>query len=159
MSDVTLHRMTDEELAVYLDAAIPEYAHENMRVGRGQTEEAALEASRKTYATLLPDGVKSEGQHVLTIRDGATGEKVGMIWFGRREEEGHAFAFIWDFRIDEDKRGSGYGSRALAALEDEVRKAGLDEIYLHAFGHNDGAIRLYQRTGYLIKDVLMGKQL
>ncbi len=159
MADAKLEPMTADDLADYLDAAIPDYAHENMRVGRGQTEAEALEASRKTFATLLPEGVRSEGQHVFTIRDADTGEKVGMIWFGQREEEGHAFAFIWDFRIDEARRGFGYGSSALIALEDEVRKAGLDEVYLHAFGHNEGAIRLYQRTGYLIKDVLMGKHL
>lgn len=49
-------------------------------------------------------------------------------------------------------RGRGYGSRLLAAAERMARQAGCRELSIEVFEENTGAVRLYQRHGYRIRD-------
>jgi len=59
----------------------------------------------------------------------------------------------------EDLRGQGYGTQTLQAVEDMVRQMGISEIWLHVFGHNTGARRLYERLGYEVTNVSMCKKM
>ena len=72
---------------------------------------------------------------------------------GRRQ------AFIYDFRTLDEFHRQGYGTQAMIALEDEVRKLGIDTIGLHVFGHNHAARALYEKVGYEVTDVHMAKHL
>jgi RimJ/RimL family protein N-acetyltransferase len=46
-------------------------------------------------------------------------------------------------------RGRGVGSALLGAAEDWARAVGVRKIELHVFPHNDAAIALYERVGYV----------
>jgi RimJ/RimL family protein N-acetyltransferase len=46
-------------------------------------------------------------------------------------------------------RGRGIGSALLGAAEDWARGVGVRKIELHVFPHNDAAIALYERSGYV----------
>ena len=48
-----------------------------------------------------------------------------------------------------EARGRGVGSALLAAAEDWARTVGVRKIELHVFPHNDAAIALYGRVGYV----------
>jgi len=61
--------------------------------------------------------------------------------------------------MDEQRRGVGFGTAPLLALEDWCRANGISSIGLHVFGHNQGAWRLYKRMGYVETNVQMEKQL
>ncbi|MNT65069.1 putative N-acetyltransferase YycN [compost metagenome] len=74
---------------------------------------------------------------------------------GRQGKE----AFIYDFYIFEPYQRNGYGTEALAALDEEARKMNVTRIGLHVFGDNDRAFKLYQKMGYLITDITMSKKL
>jgi ribosomal protein S18 acetylase RimI-like enzyme len=50
--------------------------------------------------------------------------------------------------VERQHRGRGIGSALLAALIDVARTAGYEELTLHVRRDNDGARRLYERTGF-----------
>lgn len=49
--------------------------------------------------------------------------------------------------MEADQQGKGYGSQTLERLQEIARQQGARSIQLHVFGHNSGAIRLYERLG------------
>lgn len=49
-----------------------------------------------------------------------------------------------------ERRGQGLGSRLLARAEERARDSGADAIALIVEQVNDGAVRLYERTGYVV---------
>lgn len=155
---VSLEPMTEAEFGGYLEHAIADYAEEKVKAGNWLPE-GALEKSAQEFHKLLPEGVASAGQHLFSVVDGETGERVGMIWFVASGSGQQPFAFIYDFRIDEAYQGRGYGKAALLALENEVRARGLGAISLHVFGHNQVARALYDKLGYEVTNLNMTKRL
>ncbi|HQZ23545.1 MAG TPA: GNAT family N-acetyltransferase [Thermoflexales bacterium] len=150
--------MREEEFERYLARAIQDYAQENIKSGDWDSSDA-LDKSREAFGKLLPNGVASPKQHLFTAIDEESGAKVGLIWFAERDAPAGKTAFIYDFLVYEPFRGKGFGKKILAALEEQVRKLGIKTITLHAFGHNQAAIRLYQKTGYETTHVVMSKEL
>ena len=121
--------------------------------------ENARAKSEKDFALTMPDGLATAGQHVFAV-EAPDGEVVGHVWLGEREtrDEGRV-AFVYELRIDENRRRRGYGRDAMLLLEDEARSLGLDRIELNVFGGNDVARGLYRSLGYHDRWVTMGKQL
>src|SRR5262245_31894401 len=155
---ISLVPMSQTALDAYLDNAIREYADDHVKAGNWKPEEA-LERSKKEFAELLPMGVNSPKQHLYSIRDEDTGALVGMIWFAERSGEGGPHAWIYDFVVQPEYRGKGYGKAAMYALEDQVRAVGLEKISLHVFGKNQVAKNLYDQVGYQATNILMSKSL
>jgi ribosomal protein S18 acetylase RimI-like enzyme len=58
-----------------------------------------------------------------------------------------------------EQRGRGYGTAALAALEETLRPRGVTRIGLNVFGKNTGAQRLYARVGYYPIAIAMQKDI
>jgi RimJ/RimL family protein N-acetyltransferase len=156
---IELIPMSEEDLEEYLKTAVENYASEKVKSGNWRQKEA-FERSKKEYARLLPNGVKTEGHHLFTIKDGVTGRKVGMIWVGvsgtDNEIDG---AWIWDFSINERERGKGFGKETLKALDAVLSGLGQRRISLQVFGHNEVAINLYKKSGYHITNLVMSKNL
>lgn len=50
------------------------------------------------------------------------------------------------------QRGRGLGTEMLAFIQNLARDKGLDSLSLLAFEQNEGAVRLYERTGYRTVD-------
>ena len=151
---IQLAKMTPEECAAYVERGMIEYAEEHIK--NGMSPEVAHEMSKKTYDDLLPDGVDSKDQYIFTIKNGD--EAVGMLWFADRDWGGSGqVAFVYDVFIYEDHRRKGYGSQAFELMEDKVRELGLNSIRLHVFGHNQGAVTMYQNLGYESTNIHMEK--
>ncbi|MEA4894595.1 MAG: GNAT family N-acetyltransferase [Oscillospiraceae bacterium] len=86
------------------------------------------------------------------------GTLVGFIWAYSavfREEERMYISVV---QIDDAYRGHGLGTQLLKAAEAEARSAGLPALYIHTEAHNQGAIRLYEREGYVLERVQLRKQ-
>lgn len=65
-------------------------------------------------------------------------------------EIGHGENYISNMAVLPLFRGQGIGSLLLAFAEDLTRAAGLSRVSLCVDMDNDGAFRLYQRTGYRV---------
>jgi ribosomal protein S18 acetylase RimI-like enzyme len=102
--------MEQKDFEPYLERNIHDYAGEHVRNGNWKREEA-VERSRKEHQQLLPDGLQSKNQHLFSILDDSD-TKIGILWVQVTDRK----AFIYDFAIDETRRGMGYGKQALAAL-------------------------------------------
>ncbi len=151
---VKLVPMKQEDFESYLERDIREYAEEHVRNGNWKPEEA-LERSRKEHQQLLPDGLQSKNQYLFSIIDGASEQKLGMLWVNIENNQ----AFIYDFRIDEAERGKGYGKQALMALDEKLKSMNIESVGLHVFGDNLTAQELYKKMGYQITGIHMRKVL
>ena len=155
---IRLVPMSESELPLFLDKAIPSYAAENVRAGYW-SETDALEKSRKEFDNLLPEGVKSKGQYLFQVEDAETKERVGIIWLNARTDIPRPSGFIYDIEMDEKFRGKGYGKQTMLAIEEKARELGLKSIGLHVFAHNAVAKGLYEKIGYQVRSLNMVKEL
>jgi len=156
---VQLLPMTQPEYDAWLDSAIKDYAQDKVQAGAWEAGEA-LERSRVEFHKLLPAGLESPDNHLYSIwsDDAPLDIPVGVLWVAIPSWK-RTMAFIYDIIVFEPYRRRGYGRQAMLALEDKVRALGLDSIGLHVFGHNPGALALYQQVGYEITDINMVKKL
>jgi len=140
---VRLQPMDDAAYAAYREHADEEYAQERFAAGADPSIEAARRTAAAQMIELLPDGPRTAGQLLWTVRDDK-GEPTGILWVALRD----GFGFINDISVDETRRGQGIGTQVLRAAAAEMRAAGLDVLALNVFGSNDDARRLYAREGF-----------
>ena len=119
-------------------------------------EDITFEEAEKEVRKFIPDGLSTEGHHIMHIMD--NGNAVGTIWYEIRDRAMRE-AYLWDIFIDEDQRGRGYGKEAMRELERTARKEGARRIQLNVFGFNSVARNLYVKTGYQDAAVTMMKHL
>ena len=155
---IRLVPMLESELNAYLEKSIPNYAADNVEAGYW-SEEEALEKSRKVFNDLLPEGVKSKGQHLFQVENVETNERVGIIWLNARTDVPRPSGFIYDIEMGEKFRGKGYGKQTMLAIEEKARELGLKSIGLHVFAHNAVAKGLYEKIGYEVTSLNMVKEL
>jgi ribosomal protein S18 acetylase RimI-like enzyme len=142
---LALVEMTDADYDRYLERVVAKYAGEGAKA-IGIEPEEAVERAHAQIARLLPEGRRTPGQFLRNLVRAE--EVIGVLWFADRLEGSPRRVFLYDIFIDEDLRGQGLGSAAMALFEDEARRIGADEVALHVFTHNTGAVRLYERLGY-----------
>ena len=152
---VKLIPMDPAEFDGYLEESTTGYAEDQVKNGNWD-QETALEKSRAEYRNLLPDGVLTKDHHLLSIVDETSG-KIGVLWFGVRQDGKRRRGYIYDFLIDEAQRGRGFGKQALAALDDILEEMQVDFIELHVFAHNLNARGLYTKMGYEETNLYMRK--
>lgn len=84
---------------------------------------------------------------------------IGFIWaYSVVFREEHRM-YVSVIQIDDAYRGRGLGTRLLKAVENEARILGLPALYIHAEAKNFGAIRLYEREGYVLERVQLRRQI
>jgi GNAT superfamily N-acetyltransferase len=86
-------------------------------------------------AWLICDDVTPVGYLVLTLG-------YSLEYLGRD-------AFIDEFYLRESHRGRGWGTRALAFVEEEARGLDVRSIHLEVVRQNAGAKEVYRKSGYL----------
>lgn len=155
---VRLVPMTETEFQVYVEEDIQRYAQEHVKSGNWHPSEA-LDKSRQEHRNLLPEGLASKNQYLFSIVDEALGSRVGIIWFAVDHERARPSAFVYDLEIFDQYQRQGYGTQALAAVEQQVKALGVEAIGLHVFGYNHAAQALYQKVGYEVAGLFMIKQL
>jgi len=154
-----LRPMSEAEYERFRETSIREYAQANIDAGRWPVD-TALERSRVAYESLLPNGLKTPGQHLFTIHDGAHGADVGVLWLAVTDHPGgQRSGFVYDVAIHAAHRRQGHARSAFGALEVLARDMGLAEIGLHVFWHNEAAQGLYRSLGYEPTGINMLKKL
>ena len=147
MGDLSLRPMSQEEYDAWRERSERQYAAE-IATSRDLDPESAAAASAGEFAELLPDGLASPDMHLYTAE--VDGEPVGIGWFELRQRASGTSAWIFDIRLDEDRRGQGLGRALLDALHDAARGLGATTMTLNVFGDNPTAIRLYETSGYVV---------
>jgi ribosomal protein S18 acetylase RimI-like enzyme len=150
---VKLETIQQEDFEQFLERAVQEYAADHVRNGNWPGE-GALEKSRKEFEQYLPNGIHTPDQYVWSIVN-ESNHKIGVLWVQVKEGK----AFIFDFIIDEEYRGKGYGKQALTAMDERLKSMGAESVALHVFGDNVSAQELYKKMGFKITDIQMKKNL
>jgi len=148
--------MEQSEFATYFEDNIDRFAQENVDNGHWQAVEA-LEKSRLAFKGFLPEGLQSKDQYIFNIFDNEQGLKLGLLWVEVKMDEPGRPAFVFDFIIEEQYRGKGFGKKALFALDEILKEMDAKSVSLHVFGHNKTAFELYKKTGYEVTDFHMRK--
>ena len=153
---VRLVPMTQGEFEGYLETAIANYAEAHVKAGDGDMADM-LQASAAEYASLLPQGLASPGQHLYSVFADEVPAPVGLLWFESRERRGKKSAYIYDIQVWPELRGKGYGSACLRALDARLTQMGIARVALNVMGWNTRARELYEREGYTISGIGMHK--
>lgn len=154
---IKLILMSEAEYGSFLDDNIIRYAEENVRSGRWQPHEA-LERSRASFQEFLPNGLQSKDQYIFNIFDNEQDLKIGILWVEVKMDEPQRPAFIFDFVLEEQYRGQGFGKKALLALDEKLKAMHAKSVALHVFGYNINAFELYKKMGYEVTNINMRKK-
>jgi ribosomal protein S18 acetylase RimI-like enzyme len=149
--------MTPDEYQRFWDNAVPLFADEKVRAGHWSPQNA-LEQSTAAFTALLPDGLNTPKNHLLTVRN-EDEENVGYLFVAIKDFGTGEQVYIYEIFIWEAYRRRGYAKDAFLALEEVVAEWGYDTLALHVFGHNTAAIALYQKLDYFTTDVNMAKKI
>jgi len=155
---VTIRPMREDEFDAWLPRMRDDYAESLSRDGGVPADAAHSKAAADTERA-FPGDRASATQSVFVVE--ADGEHVGELWLAERDDQPDLrnTLFVFDIRIDEARRGRGYGREAMLHAEEEARRRGLERIALNVFGGNEVARNLYRSLGYAENAVLMSKDL
>ncbi|MDH4114592.1 MAG: GNAT family N-acetyltransferase [Burkholderiaceae bacterium] len=149
--------MSEADYAAFAESTVPAYAADKVASGQW-AQEQALELARKALTDLLPDGLRTAGHYLYTIQDDLS-QPVGRLWIAVQARGDGRVAYVYEVAIRPEHRRQGHAARALRAAEHEARTLGLSGIALHVFGHNPGAIAMYEKLGYRMTNINMFKAL
>jgi len=112
-----------------------------------------------------------EQNHKLRLEHGDTnqvfiarymnGQQAGYVWVGQVGSTftGKNQAFIFNLYIAPEFRGQGIGSILMGKAEEWARQHNLDRIGLSVAVHNQAAIELYEKVGYIAEMMRMYKNI
>jgi ribosomal protein S18 acetylase RimI-like enzyme len=150
---VELRPMSDEDFAEFVATETAGYAEGLVRARLAGTLAEALKRSVAESAESLPDGIRTEGQTLLTAYAGDA--SVGTLWLEIGEPG--SMAYVSDLRVKPECRRHGYGRSIMLAAERLCRQRGATMIGLSVFGFNDSAQALYEHLGYEITEQMHWK--
>jgi len=144
---VRFEPMDEAQFRESLEQSIVRHAAEMVRRGHW-TEAASRETARGEFALLLPQGRQTANRRFRTIRDAASGTRVGETWTTARPHGGKLQYWVDWLWIDEPHRRKGYARAALRALTEEAVRAGADRVGLVVLSDNLPASTLYEELGF-----------
>ncbi len=115
-------------------------------------------------AYYIDDGHEyDEALHGRALDELCAGNEFALGWIMREDGETAGYvvitlgfsilyggfdAFIDEIYVTPERRGKGFGTRALHFVEEECLRRGLRRMYLEVTHHNPRARALYERLGY-----------
>lgn len=153
-----LRAMTPASYGVYLTRAVPEYAAGKTQSGDWAACEA-LAKSEAEYQKLLPQGPNTPNNFLYDLYDPLLGADIGALWYALSGSPEHRYAYGCELYIGAEHRRKGYATQAFELAEADAARRGVTSIRFHVFGHNAGAIKLYERLGYQASNIIMQKTL
>jgi ribosomal protein S18 acetylase RimI-like enzyme len=139
---INLSKPNAEEFRAIREYALNDYTHDG-KVGTWP----AAEIAQQEFDRLLPNGLDTENQHLLSVRIEGDAH-VGFLFLTIIQRMTGPEAFILDLVIFQNFRRKGYGEEALLQLEQYVSELGLKTISLSVFHHNEAAQALYRKIDY-----------
>ena len=146
---VTIRAMTPDEFRHFYQWSTAQQAAELMEEHH-ISYEAALQAATKEVDEMLPEGLHTKHNYLMTITEAPRGESAGFLWTLHEYNAGKKQSFLCDFAIWESKRRRGYGAAALQLMEKQAIDAGCQESVLFVSDDNAAARALYEKCGYQV---------
>ena len=146
---VTIRAMTPDEFRHFYQWSTAQQAAELMEEHH-ISYEAALQAATKEVDEMLPEGLHTKHNYLMTITEAPRGESAGFLWTLHEYTAGKKQSFLCDFTIWESKRRRGYGAAALYLMEKQAIDAGCQESVLFVSDDNAAARSLYEKYGYRV---------
>lgn len=94
---------------------------------------------------------------IASAREGAKIVAIALVEF--RKDSGSPCLVFHDLLVSRQSRGRGIGSEMLRWVESEAREAGIQIVILESGIRNKRAHELFERHGYSVKSIVMGKSL
>lgn len=154
---VKLTNMKETDFLPYMHRMMQEYVVEKQKAGTWTARES-FQKSADEFNRLLPRGFFTPNHHFFTLLD-EFGRKIGLFWLYYHLSDLKKDAFIYDFEIFDAFQDQGIGQAALNELFDYCRRIGLKKLNLHVFAHNQRALHVYRKFGFLATDINMSKYL
>ena len=146
---VKIRKMTNKEFENFCQWSVEDHAKELMEECRMSQAEAIMKA-KEEVTQMLPNGLNTEHNYLMTIVEEDSEESAGFIWTIHEETAGKKQSFVCDFAIRELKRRKGYATETLHLVEKNAVEAGCQESVLFVADSNDAARALYEKCGYQI---------
>ena len=144
---IKLRQMTNEEFEAFCQWSMEHHATEWMEKYH-MSREGAVKETKKEVAQMLPNGLRTEHNYLMTVEETDDQEPVGFIWTLHEETAGMKQSFLCDFVICESKRRKGYAVATLGLMEKHAAEAGCLESVLFVADCNHAARALYKKCGY-----------
>ena len=151
---IDLLPMTPFEFDAYKNYALEDYNRDSKQ-GTWPSAEVAQEQFNK----LLPEGLATPNQHLLSITLEDRSLLLGFLWLTVIQRQTGPEAFILDFVIFPEFRRRGYGTGALLATDRYAESLEVNSISLNVFSHNEAAHNLYVKSGYSPTNIRMTKKI
>jgi len=151
---IKLRPMLCSEYPAYCDYFIDDYSHE-IAENYGHSIDKSVALARQELLRCFPKGLTTDEHQLLCID--LDSELVGYLWHSQNTS--NKSTFIYDFFIFTDKRSNGYGRLAIAALESQLKLAGIEQIKLRVAYQNKRALALYKEVGFVISGYNMSKNI
>ena len=146
--NIRLRAMTAKEYEDFYEYSKIHHADELMEEINLTADEAMAE-TEKELQEMLPDGLETKDNCLMTIEDAADHRTVGFIWYLSERMDGVKQAFLCDFVIYHQERRKGYATAALREMEKLARRRGCAESVLFVAHDNLPARNLYAGCGYV----------
>jgi ribosomal protein S18 acetylase RimI-like enzyme len=147
--DANLIPLREDERDAFVEQEIADYAVQQVREA-GWPRDGALERARDELTSVLnrefAEG--AEQGHQLWSASDSGGSCVGWLWVTPVDDASPGIVFLEQITVAKNFRRLEYGRAMLAALEELLAGAGVDELRLTVFVGNEPARRLYASTGY-----------
>ena len=154
---VMIRKMTEDEFSYVHQWSVEQYTKELMDELQ-MSEEEAIKKTMEEVSEMLPDGLNTSNNYLMSIIEAESEEMIGFIWTLHEMTDGRKQCFICDFAVWESKQQKGYGKRALDLTEQKAVEAGCQECVLFVNDHNHRAIKLYDKCGYeVLRQEKIGK--
>lgn len=148
--------ISESEFPGFFDTVVESHAHDNVIAGRCSASDA-LSLAQGEMKRLLP-GIERTPENYLFVLNGSNDDcQIGYLWFGITDYAGKKVASLSQLYIHYRRRG--YCRQALQVFEKEALTRGCNELALHVFAANSGALRLYEALGYCASSITMHKEL
>ena len=154
---IILRKMNKEEYDMFYRLSFEHHVNELMDEEHMTRSEAGKETESE-LREMLPLGLDSENNNLMTVRMKDSEEQIGFIWTVYEMFQGVKQSFICDFEIYEKYRRRGFASETLKAIEEMSKEDGCEESVLFVADVNEAAKNLYEKNGYkFLREMGYGK--
>ena len=144
---IKIRKMTEDEFSYVYQWSVEQNTKELMKELH-MSEEEAVKETVEEVSRMLPIGLETPDNYLMSIVESDSGKVVGFIWTLHELTAGRKQNFICDLAVWESEHRKGYGEAAIYLTEKKAAEAGCQEVVLFVNDNNHAAKALYRKCGF-----------